>query len=281
MGALGCGAGSHLKLQLTSSDSTSDGGSLTIQMQTDETRTIELIAIGATGPVTFSGDKLPAFAALQGPFLTLAPKRSDAGGYALTLMATAGGGSSSATLDVIVALLNTPPTWSTDNPFLASVTTLARVTCLSVSDGLYDRTPSLRVSVSLRRRRRRHRRGRRGRSPGTAVFEAAHLLGDGSGRLSTSHRQRRKLPVSMRVPLPGLTPQDSYDYSVRVSDGFGAVAQVAGSTDGWYHAANMGFDQSPCTTRQCACMGAGSPYCGQSLDCCSGVCLIAIPSKCK
>lgn len=103
IGVVACGAGSHLELQLSSSDLTTDGHTPTVQLRAGETRIVELGAIGAaSGPATFSGTSLPAFATLQGPILTLAPQRRDAGDYSLTLMVKAGEESSSADLHLAV-----------------------------------------------------------------------------------------------------------------------------------------------------------------------------------
>src|SRR4051812_45614401 len=40
--------------------------------------------------------------------------------------------------------------------------------------------------------------------------------------------------AAVRVPMPGLTPEQSYDFAVRVSDEFGAVFERWYSSDGWF-----------------------------------------------
>jgi hypothetical protein len=88
----------------------------------------------------------------------------------------------------------------------------------------------------------------------------------------------------------GLTPEISYDFAYRVRDEFGAIggSRYSGvvGPDGWISSPRFGFDQGPCTTRQCACLPLPTsppgfhPRCGLDLDCCSGVCDQAT-STCK
>src|SRR5438128_12699921 len=94
-------------------------------------------------------------------------------------------------------------------------------------------------------------------------------------RWSTQRAYSNCVPVPLSVPLTGLTPEQSYDFAMRVSDEFGAVAN-AQSSDGWSHTPDFGFDQGPCATRQCACLP--SKYRCLKWDiaaCCSGICVTA------
>jgi len=90
------------------------------------------------------------------------------------------------------------------------------------------------------------------------------------------------------IALTGLTQEDSYVFAMRLSDEWGAVAippnAPAGwvSPDGWVSDPAWGFDQGPCTTRQCACLPSGTgkgmePPCVADVDCCSGVCVKGPP----
>ncbi len=263
-----------MSLELSSSGALSqDGGAPTIDLQSGETPLLELIVVGAaSGPVQFSAANLPPFATLQGPLLTLTPMRKDAGSYNLKLTASAGSESSSVTLDVIVHRANTAPVvtfaffpFAGDNRYYFSACSLkpAPTTCTA------GQGPYVRVG---------------GMDPeGDAIVADVEVVPRGQPfrNLPTHSATARQsnLPqalVNFDVQLSGLVLEQSYDMQVRISDEFGAV-MVANSQNGVANAAGWfawgGFDQGPCTTRQCACMGSGADYCDRGSDCCSGVCV--------
>jgi len=275
-----CGSGttsaSHLVLQLSSSDAI-DAAAPRIEMRAGETRTVVLLAVGADNPVAFGGDRLPAFARLDGPILTLAPQRTDEGDHPFRLTATAGHDSSSMDVQLHVSRLNTAPQWHTLD--------------LSSAGGFGDSLNG----------------GRMFACPGPMYCTAegipfvqlssCDIEGDGivvdvevvpraqpfSKKATFSASSPPVYPppehgncATVLVPMPGLTPEQSYDYSVRVSDQLGAVAEVAGASDGWYVNAQLAFDLGPCTARQCGGLPTGS-LCIVDLDCKSRVCDKTLP----
>jgi hypothetical protein len=282
--ASGCGSKSAPKtftLQLSTS-SVSDAGLPLISMQGGDTKIIELFAVGASSPITFSGANLPRFAALQGPILTLSPSRQDAGDFVLTLTATDGSASQSTNLEVLVQRYNTPPTWDPGpslflgddqiqcggdlvpafapcpKPLYCTAHGTPKV-CVLATDAEGDGM-TIDVEVVLKGRPFSKR-------PTYSAFFSR----------TADNATHRMLTVS----LPGLPVEQSYSFSVRISDEFGAMAPAPGSSDGWSLADYVGFDQGPCTTRKCACLpsgpvppdGFGPPVlCSYDFQCCSGVC---------
>jgi hypothetical protein len=261
-----------MSLELSSSGAVSqDGGVPTIDLQSGETRLLELIVIGAaSGPVQFSAANLPPFATLQGPLLTIAPVRKDAGSYTLTLTASAGSESSGVTLNVIVHRANTAPTvtfaffpFAGDNRYYFSACSLkpAPTTC-TAGQGPYVRVGGMDAERD-------------------AIVADVEVVPRGQPfrnlptHSATARQPNLQASVNFDVPLSGLILEQSYDLQVRISDEFGAVmiANVDGVANaaGWF--AWGGFDQGPCTTRQCACMSSGMMYCDRGSDCCSGVCI--------
>jgi hypothetical protein len=77
---------------------------------------------------------------------------------------------------------------------------------------------------------------------------------------------------NVMVTFAGLAAGTRYDFAVRVSDAFGAIANPSPSGDGWVTWTEWGFEQGPCTGTQCACLPAGRIMCEVDADCCSGVC---------
>lgn len=288
--AIACGtgsSGSRLRLQFSSSNAI-DGSSSQLQMQAGETTTIVLMAVGADGPVTFSGSDFPPFASLQGPLLTLAPGRPDAGSYTLRFVAQSGQESANAVLSLEVSRFNTPPDaelWSMAEgasgmgqpgfaerdpmvgtcPGPQSCTVLYPWLYFFLSDAEGDGI-SVEVEVVPR-----------GHPFTKAPTFSAHVDGSYPG-YAASHS------AGLFLPMFGLTPEISYDFAYRVRDDFGAISGYRGhypgvvsGPDGWILSPLFGFDQGPCTTRQCACLPSTSPYgvhprCQLDLDCCSGVC---------
>ena len=279
--AIGCGSGgsSRLSLQLTSSDSRNSDSVSSIELRAGETRNVVLIAVGTDAPVTFAGRDLPGFAKLEGPVLTLAPQRADSGEYALTLIAQDGRESSSAALRLHVLRSNTAPRWS------------PQITLLRPSRSLGDDVYGARYACP-------------GPTSCTAVpnsFVQVYAFDtEGDGIVVDLEVVPRGQPfakkptfsasapavypppsygnqVNLRVYMPGLTPEQSYDFAVRVRDQLGAIAEVAGAPDGWYSDPQLGFDQGPCTARQCAGWPTGGP-CEFDLDCLSRVCDKSVPA---
>src|SRR3954471_11426173 len=280
-----CGSGStstsHLALQLTSSEAI-DGAAPRIAMRAGETRTVVVVAIGADGTVKFAGRELPAFAKLDGPILTLSPQRQDAGDYSLSLSATDGHDSVTAELALSVGRENSAPSWASGNEFsfggfgddtngMRYIACPGPATCTAAPDSYVEiheacdaEGDGIRVDVEV--------------VPRGGAFE-------GKPTFSATAPAIYPPPVygncpSVQVHLPGLAPERSYDFAVRVTDQFGAIAAVPGAPDGWFHRSGMSFDQGPCTSRQCACVPsrpAGAPWsiassCTANSDCCSGAC---------
>jgi hypothetical protein len=269
---LGCASGTeqHFHLNLPSSVSKSDGGVPRLEMRAGEIRVLQLLVVGSVpGPVAISAFNPPPFVTLDGPLVTFAPSRQDAGDYQVTLQATSGSETESVTLLVTVGRFNSAPRWT---PFFQAQGFGDDL------DGWRFVCPSPEICTA-------------GPNPFIATY-ACDAEGDGvvadvevvprgqpfAKKTSYSQSFPAIYPPpeggncrNFQVRLPGLAPERSYDFAVRVSDEFGAVAQVAGSPDGWYHTAHEGFDQGPCATRQCACAPSGS-HCAIDLDCCSGTC---------
>jgi len=282
----GCGSGSrasgsHLSLQLNSSGPL-DAAAPTIEMTAGETRSVVLVAVGADEAVQFTSDGLPAFAKLEGPILTLAPQRGDGGDYTVTLTATAGRDSSSVALHLHVLRFNTPPRWSqsTDfhgpSPALRAGIGIFRVPCPSptrctAAPDSFVEVPNvcdadgdgMEIDVEV-------------------VPRGQPFLKQPNFTASAPSRYPPPPPGNcsdLRVYLLGLVAEQSYDFAVRIRDQFGAVAEVPGATDGWYTSAQLGFDQGPCTARQCAGLGPSElPGCLVDLDCRSGTCDLAAPT---
>ena len=257
---------------------------------------VQLFVVGTVpAPVTFSAVDLPSFATLDGPLLTLAPSRSAKGTYAIELVATAGNASASSTLNIEVTRFNSPPTRTTNQRVI-----------LGDDDGhpdsshpylsYYCPNPTLCTAIGVPRLR----------------LEACDAEGDGllfeveivprgqpfSSKASLSSYVGRDASAcsssgddacwgwtggsscaSVVMRLRDLAVNQSYDFAIRISDEFGArVASIDGSSadaNGWVRDARWGFDQGPCTTRQCACAPSGGPYdftCAADDWCCSGVC---------
>lgn len=110
---------SSFHLEVSGAEVTAGGNVPTIEMQTGETRNVELMLVGTVpGGVTFSADGLPPFATLSGPLLTLAPMRADAGEFPLSISAKASGASATTSLKIVVHRQNAAPTWFAGGPFL-------------------------------------------------------------------------------------------------------------------------------------------------------------------
>jgi len=266
---IGCGSGSHapsFKLNLVSAAAAGENGnSPNIEMRAGEIRLLELVVIGSVSePVTFATAGAPTFVSLAGPILTLAPQRQDAGNYAFTTTARAGGESQSVTLRLNVLRFNSAPKSSASvfggdamwcpGPLTCTVgpnPTLVESLCDMEGDGM-------RLDVEVVPRGQPFTKKPTFSAAVPGVYPPDPQLGGCS---------------IITVEMPGLTPEQSYDFAVRASDEFGAVTVVPGAPDGWLHDASMGFDQGPCVTRTCACpLHLGWP-CTYDSTCCSGHCL--------
>jgi len=81
-----------------------------VEVQAGQTLLVQLVVVGASNrPVSIASRDLPAFATIQDHILRLAPQRADSGDYRITLTATAGADSATATLLVSVLRANTAP----------------------------------------------------------------------------------------------------------------------------------------------------------------------------
>lgn len=265
--------GSRFRLQVDSSNgSSSAGGSTSLSMETGQTRILEMYVIGtASGPITFSGTDLPSFVTLEGPLLTIAPSRADAGEYRLQVTASDGRESQTAELALSVHRSNTAPRWSglvlfTDDdgthvgwnvcPYPATCTAAGTAVmqfylCDEDRDSI-----NLEVEVVPRGTPFSHR-----------ATHSVSVRPDGCALVS--------------IPLSGLAVEGSYDFGFRFSDEFGAVGVVpdgygSQEPDGWDHP-GWGFDQGPCVNRRCACIPSGAHGCLKGTECCSGTCNVAGP----
>ena len=273
--AASCGSGESARFMLqVGSEANTNNESTALILRGGETKTLGLLVVGTVpGPVTFSGRNLPAFAMLSGSVLTLAPTRADMGDYSLTLIAAAGGESQSSTLRVSVLRFNSPPTggfgYFSDDTSHYETTCPNPVTCTAIG------TPVLHLGFCD--------------AEGDGVTTELEVIERGRPFTKTptystfvpagaASRYNDGKCGEVTFPLPGLTLQQSYDFAIRLSDEFGAVTmhandfEVVTAPEGWMTSPRWGFDQGPCTTRNCACLPSGSEPCLSDFECCSGVC---------
>jgi hypothetical protein len=264
-----CSQSSHWKLELSPSASTSgEGQSAKMDIQAGETTMVELLVIGAApGPLTFAAADLPAFATLRGPVLKVAPGRTDAGEYDVTVTATAGGESRTATIHLVVHRFNSAPTWPriirfTDNhgyrdlycpgPFCTAdgPPNLSLAPCDAEGDGMT-------VDVEVVSRGQPFRR------------VPTHSATVPSMPPRTTNGCR-----AVELVLTGLAVDQSYDFGIRISDEFGATSNEYGGSGGWEYSEGWRFDQGPCAPGKCACFAPGAQaFCnGRDYVCCSGSC---------
>lgn len=288
--AAACGQGSsterpHFQLALTSQDS-STGSAPATTMTGGDSRVIELLVIGTvSGPVTFSARKLPPFATLKGPLVTLSPARMDAGTFPLEIDATDGRETATAAIDVVVERYNTAPrgafNWIEDMPDREIVR--APFDCPSSQfctvfgiPKIYmfvcdDENDAITVSVEIVPRGQ----------PFTKVPTYSVTAPAGSAKAVTgSSPLAGSYCQNILLPMPGLEVEHSYDFAIKLSDqsANGKVdteywARGATSDDGWVRAPASGFDVGPCSTRTCACMPDAASGCVIDAHCCSGRCI--------
>jgi hypothetical protein len=274
-----CSRSAPWKLAVASDgNALSKGSPAAVQVEAGETTIIHLLVIGdAASEVTFGAERLPSFAMLQGAELRLTPLRQDAGQYSMTLTATDGTEQQSMDIDLRVHRTNTAPLFvhiemidasgirtmfACPGPLTCTLQGEAKLfvhTCDAEGDAItvdvevvprgqaFTRAPNYSASV-----------------PAAPVTDPTYC---------GAH-------YDVTVPLPGLAVEQSYDFAVRVTDQFGAVAADSDPTDGWNRSSYFGFDQGPCTTRQCACLPSGTPYwCNvDATGCCSGACDTSPPT---
>jgi hypothetical protein len=270
--AVGCAGSNDAQLQfVVSSSASGQAAGSQITMRGGEKLVLGLTVVGsAPGPVTFEGHDLPAFATLSGALLTLAPQRADMGSYLLKLVAHAGSASQTSAIQLVVDRYNSAPQWNPSG--------------LYAPYGFHDDTggrwacPGAMCTV--------------GPNPVLHWINACDPEGDqmiaevevvprgqpftGKATFKGSVRAPKSSTTScyvysIEVPMPGLVPEQAYDFAIRVSDEFGAVASVPDSDTGWAHRSDWYFDQGPCTTRKCGCMSGQITtlfQCGSDLDCC-------------
>jgi hypothetical protein len=77
--------------------------------------------------------------------------------------------------------------------------------------------------------------------------------------------------------MPGLAPEESYDFALRLSDELGAVAVAPQAGSAWldHGIYPFGFDQGPCALKACACGPHLGEQCQVDYDCCAGRCFPA------
>ena len=223
--------------------------------------------------VSFSLEGAPAFATLEGSLVTLAPQRADQGDYTFSIRATAGSQSQAATVTVSVNRFNTAPRFpnqiglSDDTgwrysgfcPSPAFCTTLGTpVLLIGFCDDEGDG-----VTVDAEVVERGHPFAKK---PTHSIKAPARVLGP----------ERAGTCGGVELPLAALPAGRSYDFALRITDEFGAVAAVPATApatdDGWSADPRFGFDQGPCADGQCACAMSGMGYCFRGSDCCSGAC---------
>jgi hypothetical protein len=270
--ALACGTGpAGFRLQLASSASKTDGnGEAHLEMPAGETRMLAIVVVGTVSePVTFAMKGAPAFATLDGSVVTFSPQRPDAGDYQIELVASAGRESATERLALSVTRYNTPPKTSFSMIPLGDLTG-SRSACMYAPRCTLGPDPYLQTVVCD--------------PDGDALTVDVEVVVRGtpfSGTPSFSASAPATYPPDPRtgncariyIHMPGLAPDQSYDFAIRARDPFGGVALTPGFPDGWYRDARTTFDQGPCTVKQCACRETMGE-CDVGMDCCSGVCLV-------
>lgn len=225
-----------------------------IEMATEETRTIQLLVLGAGGePVELSGE-LPPFASLAGSLLVLAPSRVDVGGHEVLLVATAGAQVASATLFVNVTRANTAPAWASGGVHMADDAGIYSPFACNLTDpGATDCCPGPACVLGI--------------SPAVALVvcdaeldavtievEVVPLAQPFTG-VPTHSVTRRPEPADSyggcfgragdsRVPLEGLLPATSYAFSVRTRDEWGATTP-SNVESGWRQERYLQFTYRP------------------------------------
>ena len=276
---LSCGRQSpQFRVQLPSSVTNAEGESPTVEMRAGETLSIAFVLVGnVPDHVTFSATGLPSFATLSGAVLTLAPTRRDQGEFTFTVAASAGSESASTSVRLVVSLSNTAPTWNGQvwpylveddkgfhhamicpGPHCTIVGTMK--VHLNVCD---DDGDGINLDVEV--------------VPRGQAFSGQATYSGSLPRLSGPSNNPYKPTQNcgqLSVALPGLSPDQSYEFTLRISDEFGATAVYSTWADdhGWMHPPShmpWYFDQGPCTTRTCGCVPAGLP-CEANYQCCSG-----------
>src|SRR2546428_8777974 len=251
--SLSCAQSPQWKFQLSSSaGSVADGDSVKIEMQAAETTVVRLRVVGPVSePVTFSAAGPPAFGSLQGPVLRLSPGRQDAGEYTVTVTASAGGDSQTASLHLVVHGYNSAPEWNGTLSFYDNhgFRTMYCPGPLCTADG----TPKLEFWVCEEE------------GDGIIIDVEVVRRGQQFTKVPTHSSSVPSNPHppncgAVQVALAGLTLEQSYDFAVRISDEFRAVAKKAGAPDGRNYDQYWGFDQGACTTRKCACISSGVAF---------------------
>jgi hypothetical protein len=296
--AAGCGQGSsqerqHFHLALSASDSsTRSDGVPTMTMTGGDSRVLELVVVGSvSGPVTFSG-KLPPFATLKGPLVTLSPARRQAGTFTLEITASDGKESATSVIEVVVEPYNTAPraqirAWYDDTPGMPFLLWRSQSICPSPSTCTSFGTPQLWVGVcddeddAVTAAVEVVPRGQ----PFTNVPTHALTAPAGSGRpftVSAGHAGvlTGSYCQGFTIVLSDLAADQSYDFAIKVSDqsAAGTLTYFQGPSirienDGWGHSPAFGFDTGPCTSRRCACMADHDSGCEIDAHCCSGKCV--------
>ena len=282
------GSATRLQLAVEGADKSGSGDGIPITMQTRESKSFALLAVGAkSSKLTFTSKNLPAFATLQQSILTLSPGATDGGTYHFSISVNNDGNSASSEFALTVVHPADPPVWSQDLlPFLnddigqryfacpGSTCTVIGTPVVTV-EGCTTNGDDLLVDVEVVP----HGQQMTGQPTFTQQFSSpACSIGS-------------MFPASPQtVPLPGLTPGERYDFSLRVSNTAGVAAMpdpgpgYAGTTldKGWV--GPMQFEQGPCAAGTlCACIANDAPsnlnFCQFAVDCCSGHCVPAFPNS--
>jgi len=244
-------------------------------MRAGETRMLALVVVGSvSSPVTYEVKNAPAFATLEGAVLTLSPQRQDAGEYAMDLVATAGRESQTTSLHLTVMRFNSAPRASFQYGIRFGDSSGSRGACIyaptppgcTLGPDPYVTTlvcdpdgDAMTVDVEVVPRGTAF-----SKKPGFSVSAPAMYPPD----------PRSGNCANVVVAMPGLAPEQSYDFAIRARDQFGAVALTPGFPDGWYRSDRTAFDQGPCEHTRCACREP-TGECDVGMDCCSGVCLVS------
>jgi hypothetical protein len=245
-----------------------------IQVQAGEKIFVQVVAVGRdSDSAVISSPDLPPFATLDGSLLTIAPDRSFQGDYSITIVARTKGDSASAVLHVLVARFNTAPTVRS-SPYMFLLIDKNGVRGPGCPGSFCTLGEQAGIAVDVCDAER------------DAVTVELEVVPKGqpfSGVASYSATSAVGVTncVGLNVLMPGLAPEQTYAFGLRVRDALGAIATWGGSLegdDGWVRDPWWYFEQGPCIHSTCACLPSdglsnGPTKCWQDVECCSGKCV--------
>jgi len=216
---------------LTACGGSSGVGKLTLELSEgseihakgDQISSVFLLAFGGKGTVTFTVTGAPSYVGISGDVMTIAPSRSDAGNYPMTVTATDAVTSDSKNVILVIDRANSPPTFVTAsaadgrgaNPYLEGC--LDSVHVWGTMADLASEQDALRVEVEL--------------VPGGLPFTGVptHV-----SPLSRAYRQGRGdlAFLDYRLELTGVVSGQPYRLAMRAADEFGASSDWIRPTSG-------------------------------------------------